>query len=124
LHHERQLREVHHVTILPSNERALQEVGHALGVSLAILGQAVEVPDHLLEPRRSRAYLDDDVRLFLSCVPPVVRHPGRHVQASVQLRDRLVPGYAEAHPPAHHRERLLCDRVGVLSRNGATGLDV
>ena len=124
MHHKRRLGEVHHVTKLSSEECTLQEVGHALGVSLAVLGQAVEVPDHLLEPRRSRTYLDDDVRLFVSRVPPVVRHPGRHVQASVELRDRPVPGYAEAHPPAHHRERLLYDRVDVLSRNGATGLDV
>jgi hypothetical protein len=68
---------------------------------LAILCQAEEVDDHLLEPL-ARTALDYNVRL-LSGVPPVVCHPDRHVQALVQLHERLAPVDAEADPPVYQR---------------------
>ncbi|HEX6016110.1 MAG TPA: hypothetical protein VFY87_30765, partial [Geminicoccaceae bacterium] len=60
MHGKRGLREDDHVTKLPSKEGALQEVRRPLGVRLAILSQAEEVPDHLLKPRCSMVELDDD----------------------------------------------------------------
>lgn len=52
-----------------------------------------------------------------------MRYAGWHVQPLVRLRDRLAPFEAKAHPPAHHRERLLDGRVDVLSGEGTPGPD-
>ena len=59
--------------------------------------------------------LDDDLRFFVSGIPPVVHDPGRHVLRVVEFRNKLAPIDAEAHLPSHHGERLLRYRVDVLS---------
>ena len=68
--------------------------------------------------------LDYDMRFFISCIPPVVHYPRRHVLRLVVFRNKLAPIDAEAHLPPHHCERLLRYRVDVLSCNGTARPDV
>jgi len=92
-------REVQDVLEQRREEGSLREVGHACGVRLAVLDQAEEVYDHLLEHGPVQG-LHDDGCLLLARVLPGVYRSGRHVQAFDERRDAVAPVQAEGHPPA------------------------
>src|SRR5918997_2304997 len=71
----RGLDEADHLVELPGQERGLQQVRPAFRVRLAFAGQPEDVGEHrheALEQPLLPPQFDDDVRLLVSCVPPVM----------------------------------------------------
>src|SRR5262249_38824977 len=90
---------------LPGEKRQRGQPGDTPAIRLAIVGEPEQVLDHELEAL-GRADVDQDVRLVLAHVPPVVHDARRDLDDLARPGDVVAAIAVEAHAARHELEAL------------------
>lgn len=110
-------------TKLAGKEGEREQLRHATGVGLAVVGEAVEVLDHQLEALR-RPDVDEHTRLVFTDVPPIVHRARWNLYPLSRARDLIATIQVEPHGACENLESLGDVRMDVFSGDGPAGTDV